>query len=333
MTDHRSTAPRISRRALIASAGACIAPSLIAQPAFPSKTIRIVVGFPPGGIPDILGRMYAQHLSPALGVPVIVENRPGALQMNAVRALQSSAPDGHTFWLTGGAALALTPAFEKDLAYDPMKDFTYIAMISTSPAFFVVANDIPVNTFPELIEYSKKNPGKLNYGSAGKGASNNIKLEYLKVLTGLNATHVPYKSDAEWLREVAAGTVHLGLGTAASAAPLIAAGRIRAVGVTSPEPHPAFPNVPGTAQMGIKGLDRIDPYTSYGIVGPAGIPPAVVDQLNKAINRIVDMPNIKKMMVDTQLMTMVTGSPSRFREFTAEQLSRAREWSKMIGPL
>lgn len=324
-------ASKISRRSLIAGAGIILAPNVFAQQAYPSKPIKIVVGFPPGGIPDTLARMYGQHLSTALGVPVVVDNKPGGLQMNAVRAVTGSPADGHTLWLTGGAALALAPAFEKELGYDPLKDFTYIAMTSTAPAFFVVANDVPVKTFVELVEYSKKNPGKLNYGSAGIGASNNIKLEYLKALTGLKATHVPYKSDAEWLREVAAGTVHLGLGTAASSYPLIAGGKIRALGVTSPKPHPLLPHVPGTSQMGLAGLDKIDPYTSYGFVGPAGMPPAVVDQLNKEINRISDMPDIKKAMVDGQLMTMVTGSPSRFRDFTAEQLSRAKDWNKMIA--
>ncbi|CAN7345882.1 Bug family tripartite tricarboxylate transporter substrate binding protein [Variovorax sp. LjRoot178] len=323
--------PRISRRALIAAAGAVVAPSLLAQPAYPFRPIRIVVGFPPGGIPDILARLYSQHMSTLLGTPVIVDNKPGALQMNAIRNVTSSPADGYTLWLTAAAAIALTPAFEKDLPYDPLKDFTYLAKIATTPAVFIVANDVPAKTFAELIAWSKKNPGKLNYGSAGNGGSNNIKVEYIKSLTGLDATHVPYKADVEWIREVAAGTVHFGMATASAVAPLIAAGKVRAIGVTSPESHPNLPNVPGTAKMGVKGLERVDPFSFYGFVAPAGLPPAIVSQLNQVINRVTAMPDVSKAMTETHFLTVTSETPAKFREFTAEQLARSQEAAKLIG--
>ena len=290
-----------------------------------------MVGFPPGGIPDILARLYSQHMSTLLGSPVIVDNKPGALQMNAIRNVMSSPADGYTLWLTAAAAIALTPAFEKDLPYDPLKDFTYVAKIATTPAVFIVANDVPAKTFAELIAWSKKNPGKLNYGSAGNGGSNNIKVEYIKALTGLDATHVPYKADVEWIREVAAGTVHFGMATASAVAPLIAAGKVRAIGVTSPEPHPSLPNVPGTAKMGVKGLERVDPFSFYGFVAPAGLPAALVTQLNQVINRITEMPDVKKAMTETHLLTVTSTTPVKFREFTAEQLARSHEAAKLIA--
>ncbi|HYF17660.1 MAG TPA: tripartite tricarboxylate transporter substrate binding protein [Ramlibacter sp.] len=321
----------ISRRTLVAAAGAAFVTALSAQPAYPSKPIRIVVGFPPGGIPDLLARLYSQHMSTILATPVIVDNKPGALQMNAIRNVMASAADGYTLWLTAASPIATTPAFEKDLGYDPLKDFTYIAKIATTPAVFIVANQLPVKSFPELIAYSRQNPGKLNYGSAGNGSSNNIKVEYIKSLTGLDATHVPYKADVEWIREVAAGTVHFGMATASAVGPVIAGGKVRAIGVTSPESHPALPGVPGTSKMGVKGLERVDPFSFYGFVAPAGLPAPLVTQLNQVINRVTEMPDVKKAMTETHFLTVTSMTPAKFREFTGDQLARSHEAARLIG--
>lgn len=324
---------KVAKKLMIGSFIALGSQQLAAEPAYPTNTIKILAGIAPGGTVDAIARLYAKNLSEQLKVPVVVENKPGAFQIPAIRTLLDAKPDGYTLFLTNGSAVALAPAFQKDLPYDPLKDFTYIAPIATTPAVFLTLNDIPVNTLSELISYSKENPGKLNYGSAGTGAANNLKIEYIKKITGLNATHIPYKSDAEVLRELVAGRVQFSMTTLQSAMPMISAGRVKPLGVSAPEPVAMLPNVPGTLQIGITDLDKTEPYSFYGFVGPAGMPEPIVLKLNTAINKVTLMPEVRRMMTDSYFIAPKEGSATQFREFTTTELEKAKDLAKMLGTI
>ncbi|NDZ18858.1 hypothetical protein GXN78_39675 (plasmid) [Variovorax sp. WS11] len=182
-----------------------------------------------------------------------------------------------------------------------------------------------MKSMAELIAYSRAYPDKLNYGSAGTGTSNNLKIEFIKSITGLKATHIPYKSDADVLRELAAGTVQFSMATPQSAQPFLSSGKVRGAG----QP---LPQVPRTRQIRIQGLDKTEPYGFYGIIGPAGLPQSIVDQSNQAINRVSAMPEVRKLIVESYFMTLVSESSTQSRDFTLSALGKARELVKMIKP-
>ncbi|MDO9439167.1 tripartite tricarboxylate transporter substrate binding protein [Hydrogenophaga sp.] len=295
----------------------------VAAQSWPTKPIRLLVGIGAGGTGDQVARLYGQKLSEALNASVIVENRPGAYQISAIRALQQAAPDGYTLYLGNGSSLAQSPGIRKDLGYDPQKDFTWIAPVGVSSAVLFVNPQLPVRTFKELVAYSIANPDKLNYGSAGGGTADHLKIEYLKAVTGMKAVHVPYKSGTEVAREVAAGNVHFGLTTAQTPVPMVQAGKLRAIAVTAPQALPHLPGVPGSADVDVPGFSDIEPYTFYGLVGPAGLPAPIVAKLNEAMKRIGSMADVQSRMRDILYVEPMTGSPEAIRQIAAREMQRA----------
>lgn len=301
-----------------------------ADPAFPNKPIRIFAGIAPGGTLDVMARLYAKELATVLGTPVIVENRPGAFQIPAIRTVLAAPADGYTLFFTNGSAVAWGPAATKDLPYHPFKDFTYIAQTSTTSSVLLTSTDMPFKTVPEMIAYSKQNKGKLSYGSAGTGTASNLKIEYFKGVTGLDATHIPYKSDADTILALQSKTVQLGISTIPAARAAITAGNVRPLVVTSTGPSPLLPGVPGTKQASLPSLDALEPYSFYGFMGPAGMPKDVVDKLNAAVNKVSAMPEVKSRMVDTLGMDMSTGSPEDFRKYGESEFNKALQFVKSI---
>jgi tripartite-type tricarboxylate transporter receptor subunit TctC len=304
----------------------------VADTAFPNRPIRIFAGIAPGGTVDIMARVYAKELGTVLGTPVIVENRPGAFQIPAIRTVLSAPADGYTLFFTNGSAVAWGPAAAKDLPYHPFKDFTYIAQTSTTSSVLLTSTDMPFKTVPEMIAHSKQNKGKLSYGSAGTGTASNLKIEYLKGVTGLDATHIPYKSDADTILALQSKTVQLGISTIPAARAAIAAGTIRALAVTSTSPSPLLPGVPGTRQAALPALDALEPYSFYGFLGPAGMPKDVVDKLNAAINKVSAMPEVKSRMVDMLGMDVSVGTPDDFRKYAESEHEKALQFVKSIKP-
>jgi tripartite-type tricarboxylate transporter receptor subunit TctC len=201
-------------RSTVLCIAAAIAATLSQAQSFSTRPIRILVGFAPGGATDLIARLYAQHLKDALNTPVIVENKVGASELVAIRALMSSPPDGNTFWLAAGSSLTMGPAIREDLPYDISKDFTQIGLVATAPGVFFVHPSLPVRTLSELISYAKANPGKLNYGSAGIGSSSHLQMEYFLKASGISMTHIPYKATNESVQAVGGGYVHMGLAPA-----------------------------------------------------------------------------------------------------------------------
>ena len=318
-----------TRRALLLAGVAAVLPrASFAQ--LSSRPIRILIGFGAGGGTDTIARVYAQKMTEILKSPVIVENKPGGSQLLAIRPMMASAPDGYTLMLATGSGLAQGPGVRKDLPYDPLKDFTHVAMVATAPGVFFTNPTLPVRNMRELIAYLKANPGKLNYGSAGVGSANHLQLEYLKKVTGVQMEHVPYKSDQEVTREVMAGTVHVGLTIAQFAIPLATAGRLQALAVTGAKRLGGLPNVPAITETGVPELKDMDNYTFYGLIGPAGMPQAVVERLNDAVNKVSAMPDVAKQMRDSLFFEPATGTPASLRRYIETELVKWRELGKTV---
>lgn len=323
-------APMLSKRQfLMLSVALSMSTVARAQP-FPSRPIRILVGFSAGGGADALARIYALELQKVLNTPVIVDNKPGALQMLAIRPLMASQPDGYTLFLGAGSALASGPGVMKDLPYDPLKDFSHIARIAMAPGVFFVNPQLPMRTMAELISYAKANPGQLNYGSAGVGASNHLQMEYLKKAAGVELTHIPFKSDQDVAREVASGTVQFALAVAQAAVPLSVAGKLRPLAVTGSKRLPDLPQVPSLAEAGVAELKDIDSYTFYGLVGPAGMPPDIVQKINDATNQVSRTAAVEDRLRQRMYLDPVAESPEAFKKYLEREIPKWKELGKSI---
>ncbi len=309
---------------------AAIAPLAHAQtPSFPQRPIKILVGFGAGGGTDTVARVYAQKMSELLKSPVIVENKPGASQLLAIRTMLASPADGYTLFLGVGSSLASGPGVRKDLPYDPLKDFTPVALTTRAPGVFFVSSGLPIKTMADLIAYAKANPGKLNYGSAGVGASNHLQMEYLMRATGVQMEHIPFKSDQDVTREVAAGNIQVGLTIAQFAIPLTLSGKLVALAVTGSQRLQELPNVPSLAEANVPEIKGIEDYTFYGLVGPAGMPKAVVAALNDAANKASSMPDVIQRMRDLSFQP-VNMSVDAFTHFMETEVGKWREVGKTL---
>ena len=309
--------------------GVMLSASVHAQE-YPSKPIRILLGFGPGGTTDAIARYYAQRLSEVLKTPVIVDNKPGAGQTVAIRTVMAAQPDGYTLYLATASALSQGPGIRNDLFYDPLKDFSVIGLVASVPGVIVVNKDLPVRTLRELETYSNAHPTRLNYASSGVGASSHLQTEYLLKHTGIKIAHVPYKSDAEIMREVWVGSVHMGLSSVQGAMPFIANGRVRPLAVTGSRRLKTLPDVPSLSEGDFKGLEGIEPYSYYGLVGPVGMAPVVVAKLNEAINRISRMPEVVVHMEQRLVAEPGQGNPESFRSFIRTDLLKWKAFGKIV---
>ena len=321
--------PLPSRRDILVAGAAAMAgfPALAQQ--YPTRPIRLLVGFGAGGAGDNIARLYAQKMQEMLNTPVIVDNKPGAFQLMAISPLQSSPPDGYTLMLGTGSALVQGPAIRKDLPYDPLKDFTYIGMLTASAGVFFVHPSLPVRTMSELIAYSKANPDKLNYGSAGLGSVNHMLVAYIAAVTGGSMTHIPLKSDAEVVREVVAGTLHFSTTTTQFAMPMIQDKRIRPIAVSGEHRIKALPDVPSLAEQHYDELKGFNAYTFYTLIGPRGMPAPIVQKLNETVNKISAMPDVTARL-QAQYMEATPGTPAAFRQFVEKELVKWREVGKRV---
>lgn len=329
---------QLNRREWLKKAGTgCAGLALVTSPlmglaqSLASGPIRVLVGMGAGGATDSIARLYAQKLLEQLGSPVVIENKPGAFQMQAINSVKDAAPNGRMLYMGTGSSLSLFPAIRKDVSYDPMKDFSFIGLTGISSAVITINAELPVKTLQELIDYSAQNPGQINYGSAGVGSANHIKTEYLKLVSGLKAEHIPYKSDTDILIQVAAGTVHLSITTIQSAMPFIKDGRVRAIAVTAPKELSYLPGVPGTEEVAIKGLEAIEPYSYFGLVGPKNMPEKLIGELNSTINKVSSMPDVQNRMRDTFYTEPFIGTPDDFRKMNQREIDRARDLGQKLN--
>ncbi len=319
-----------SPRRMLLGLAACLLATLAQAQSFAGKPIRILVGYAPGGGADLIARVYGEKLQELLGTPVVVENKAGAFEQLAAQPVVGAAPDGHTLWLGTTGALTMGPGVRTNIPYDIVKSFTHIAKLGEVEAVFAIRKDIPANTLPEFVAYAKQNPGKLNYASAGVGSGNHLLTEYIMGLTNISMTHIPYKGDADVVRELAAGTADFGIPTVATGAPFLREGRLKALAVTGNQRAKALPNVPTIAEDG--GVDALKPYGTYAIyalLGPAGMPPAVTKALNDALGKVSSMPDVVQRL-ETANLRAATSSSAELRQYIEQEVAKWKEVGKKL---
>lgn len=272
----------LSRRRVLQAAGAAAsvvaAPALLAQPAWPSKPIRFVVPFAPGGTSEIVARSVAAELTKQLGQSVYVENKPGGAGAIAMAEVAKAAPDGHTLILTHVGTMAVNPYMLKNQPYDVNKDFLPVTLLAKVPNVFVIHPDVPAKNFQEFVAYVKKNPGQLNYGSAGNASAGHLAMEYLKLVTGMFITHIPYRGTGPQLTDLLSGRTQASSAGLPALGAHIRAGKLRAIAVGTQQRISALPDVPTVAEMGFKNFETSQ---WYGVHVPAGTPPEIVKRLQE----------------------------------------------------
>lgn len=317
------------RSVILACVAALLAGAAHAQQ-FPSRPIKILVGYGAGGGTDNLSRLYATKLQEVLNTSVIIENKPGAQELMAALPVMNAPADGYTLWIGTGGALSQNPGVRRDLPYDLMKNFTPIALVSEAEAVMFVRSDVPVNSLSELIAFGKANPGKLNYGSGGIGSGNHLQMEYLISVTGASFTHVPYKSDAEVARDVLAGNVDIGMIIAQFAVQLAKEGKIKPIAVTGTQRLKELPNVPTISEAGGPQLRGMGSYTFFGLMGPAGMPAPVVQRLNEAFNKVAAMPEIDQRMREGLMQRPVIATTADYRKYLDRELAKWRSVGERV---
>jgi tripartite-type tricarboxylate transporter receptor subunit TctC len=280
----------LTRRALLSAAGAAmLAGPARAQAGYPSRPIHILVGYPAGGGVDLIARLLGEPMKTTFGQTVIVENRPGATGALAAKALTTLEPDGYTIMLGNASSLAVMPAITRYRDYDSTKSFAPIAKLTEGYEVLVVAPDGP-KTVQELIAQARANPGKLNFGSAGFGNLTHLAGELLKLRTGIDIVHVPYKGAPEAQTALLAGQIHMMFGEVAGLLPMVRAGKLRALGVASETRNALAPELPTLIEDGLPDFVAL---TFTGIVAPRDTPPAIVAKLNGAINTALAEPEVR----------------------------------------
>ncbi|CAM4349983.1 Tripartite tricarboxylate transporter substrate binding protein [Bordetella tumbae] len=315
------------KRRLFASALSCLVFFSTPAPAqsFPSKPIRLILGFGPGGGADAIARLYASELQNILDTPVIVENKAGAYEQLGGRATQSADADGHTLWIATTGGVIQAPLI-RDMPYDPARDFTHVGVIAEADAVIAVKNDLPIKSMDELIAYARAHPGKLNYGSAGTGAPSHLLVEYIQSVTGITTTHIPYKSAADVASALMSGNVDFAVIVPGVSAPLINAGRIRGIAITAKQRAPALPDVPTLEEGSIAELKNMSVYAFYAVLGPKGIPPDITKKLNNAFNQASMSREVQELSVGMNFRPVV----STPQEFTDRIALDTAIWRKVV---
>lgn len=294
---------------------------------YPSRPIRLIVPFPPGGSTDILARALGDKLAQGLGQPVVIDNRPGAAGSIGAEAAARAAPDGHTLMMGHLGTLAVNPAIYKSLPYDPVKSFAPVSLMAIVPSVLVVNPSLPVTSAAELIAYARAHPGKLAYGSAGNGSTSHLTTEYFKLVTGTDILHVPYKGVGPMLTDLVSGQLSVGLNGAPSVMMHINSRRLRALAVTSLKRLDALPQVPTLDEAGVRGFDASG---WYGVVAPAGTPQAIVTRLNAEVGRAMQTPELRARL-DSEGALPAAGTPEEFAALIRAEIARWETVLKRAG--
>jgi len=312
----------LAARGLLCSAVLVAAATVGQAQTYPSKPIRIILPYVPGGIIDTAGRNLALRLSESLGQSVVAENRPGAGGMVGADVAARATPDGYTILLTD-PALVSNPTLQTDVPYDLFKGLQAVSIVGSSPAVIVSSLTLPVTTFAEFIAYAKANPGKLNFASAGIGTAPHLAGEMIKLQTGIEMTHVPYRGIGAAYPDVMSGKVQLAFSSIAGAVPFTADNRVRPIATTGSARSPVYPNVATVAESGLPGFD-VDLW--IGIYAPAGMSPAVLAKLNGELNKVLQHPEVKAAFAKIGISPRGT-SPEEGAAFTRSEYEK---WKKVI---
>jgi len=291
---------------------------------YPSKPVRLVVGFAPGGAADTVARAFQEPLTRALGQPIVIDNRPGAGSSIAAEHVAKSAPDGYTMLIASPSSILVNPQLTPKAGFQPLKDLVPISKVTSSPLILAVNPGVGVSSVKELIAYAKKNPGKLNFATSGNGSAPHLAAVLFERLAGVDMVHVPYKGGAPAVQSVLAGDTQLSFATPPSVLPLVQAGRLRALAVTSRAATPLVPGVPGIAEA---GLPDYEISFWYGFFVPAGTPPEVVRKLFSATSQALKLPEIARMLARDG--TEIAGSASP-EDYAAFLVTDAKLWERIV---
>jgi tripartite-type tricarboxylate transporter receptor subunit TctC len=291
---------------------------------YPTRTVTLVVPFAPGSSPDIIARILGKSLADRLGKPVIVENRPGAGTLTAASAVAKASADGYTLLIAPSGTLAINPALYKKLIYDPVKDFSPVALVATVPLILVVTPALPVRSLPDLIRFAKERKGSLTYASGGTGTSVHLSAELLKSMTGIEMTHVAYRGGAQALTDVVAGHVHMMFADPGSAVPQLKQGTVRALGVSSKTRLPGLTEIPPLSEAGVPSFEAV---SWLMIVAPAATADEITDKLNAELNGITATPDIARQIADHGLIPVSSRPRAELHRFVRSEIAH---WGRIV---
>lgn len=299
------------------------APLAVQAQNYPSKVVRVVIPWPPGGSNDVVGRVVMQKVSEALGQQFVIDNRGGASGSIGADVVAKAAPDGYTIMVHSTTHLGNAHLYGKKLAYDTLKDFTGVGMLSAQPGVLTVHPSLPVKNVKEFIALAKSRPGQINYSSSGNGSAPHLQMALLISMTNINITHVPYKGGAPQVTALMAGETQASFATVGTVINHIRSGKLRPLGLGSTKPSKALPNVPTLAESGVPGYD-MSPW--IGVFAPAGTPKPIIDRLNAEINKALAMPEVIKILENQAL----DPSPSTVDQFNNTLKADYEKYGKLI---
>jgi len=303
--------------------GALACGTLPAFAAYPEKPIRLIVPSAPGGAPDALMRALGQQLSQQMGVAIVIDNKPGGSYVIGTMDLVHAAPDGYTLAYGNVVSLATNKSLLATVPYDVDKDLTLVANVLRVSNLMIVNNSVPVKTVPELIAYAKKNPGKLAFASDGNGTTAHLGVELFKAMTGVHMLHVPYRAATSAVTDLIGGGIQLMMVNAPVSGPLVQAGKVRALGISSPQRSPTYPDIPTIAESGVPGFE----VTAWGgIVAPANLPKDIVNRLNAEIRTALASPALRERFRALGAET-APSSPEEFLELSRRETVK---WAKIV---
>jgi tripartite-type tricarboxylate transporter receptor subunit TctC len=307
----------------LAIAGSCSALPAAAQPAYPTKPIRVIVGFAPGGGTDIAARTLGQKLGESLGQPIVIDNRPGAGGQIGNALAATAAPDGYTLLMTANGPHVIAPSLYSSVSYNVFKDYAAISLVNTNPYVLVVHPSVPAASVKEFIAWLKSNPTQANFSSAGNGTPAHLAGELFKSMAGVSMSHVPYKGAAPALAGLIGGEVNVLFSEMLTAAPQLKGGKLRALAVTTASRTAFIPDLPTIAESCLAGYDV---SVWYGVLAPAGTPKTIVARLNSDIVRALQTPDLKERFTKMG-STAASSTPAEFDAFIKRDYER---WSRVI---
>ena len=313
----------LTRRTALAATALALHPLAFAQPAWPRQSIRFVVPFAPGGTSEIVARTVAVELTKQLGQTVFVDNKGGGAGIPAMLDVAKSTPDGHTLILGHVGSLAVNPYIFPNQPYDVNKDFVAVTMLAKVPNLFVIHPDVPARNYKEFVAYVKKNPGQLNYGTAGNASAGHLAMEYLKLVEGMFMLHIPYRGTGPMLTDLLAGRTQATSAGLPALIPHIRSGKLRAIAVGTAQRLTQLPDVPTVAEMGHKDFETSQ---WYGILAPAGTPPDVVKRLQEESLKALKSNSVTERFAADSAVGG-GGPPAEFAAYIAQQ---QKVWSQIV---
>ena len=304
----------------------CLFAGALSAQSYPTQPIKIVVGFSPGGVPDIAARIIGQHMSENWKQPVVVENKLGAGSNIAAQLVANAPSDGYTL-LSISSAFAISPAIYSSMAFDPVKDFSGITLTATGPALVLISPNLKVNSMKELLEYAAKNPGKVTYSSAGVGSGSHFAAELIQAKAGVELLHIPTKGIPDAITEVMSGRVDFFISPYASAINLVKSGKVRAIAITSTKRFKDLPNLPTASESGVPGYKW---EFWYGLVAPAKTPKPILQKIAAEVKRILELPSVKERF-DELGTTAVSSTPEQFDKLIAAEIIEFARLAKLSG--